>query len=123
VPDPSGRLATLGQLVAGGTTAPAVVRAAIVHGELLSLAAFPAATGIVARAAARLTIVAAGLDPQAVTVTEVGHLAAAAEYKAALRAYTTGTPDGVGRWILHCCAATQHGAQEGLAICEAVMRG
>jgi hypothetical protein len=123
VPDPSGRLAALGRLVAGGTTAPAVIRAAIVHGELLSLAAFPAATGIVARAAARLTIAAAGLDPQSLTVPEVGHLAAGAEYAGALEAYATGTPDGVARWILHCCAATRHGAQEGLAICEAVQRG
>jgi hypothetical protein len=123
VPDPSGRLAALAELVAGGTNAPAVIRSAVVHGELLSLAAFPVATGIVARAAARLTIVAAGLDPQALTVPEVGHLAARTEYVAALGAYATGTPDGVARWIVHCCAAVRHGAQEGLAICEAVQRG
>lgn len=122
-PDPSGRLTALAQIVAGGTNAPAAVRAAVVHGELLSLDAFPAASGIVARAAARLTIVAAGLDPQSLTVPEVGHLAAQAEYAAALQAYATGTPDGVGRWIRHCCEAIGHGAQEGLAICEAVQRG
>lgn len=123
VPDPTGRLTALGGLVAGGTDAPAVIRAAVVHGELLSLAAFPVATGLVARAAARLTLIAAGLDPQALTVPEVGHLAARAEYGEALHGYASGTPAGVARWILHCCAATQHGVQEGLAICEAVQRG
>jgi hypothetical protein len=29
----------------------------------------------------------------------------------------------VTRWLLHCCSAAERGAQEGLAICEAVLRG
>ncbi|HEY0816383.1 MAG TPA: oxidoreductase, partial [Pseudonocardia sp.] len=59
----SERLALLAELVAGGTRAPAPVLAAVVHGELLVLRPFPSANGVVARAAARLTAIAAGLDP------------------------------------------------------------
>jgi hypothetical protein len=57
------------------------------------------------------------------SVPEVGHLARRAEYAATLAAYRSGTPDGVARWLLHCCSALALGAQEGLAICEAVLRG
>jgi hypothetical protein len=122
-PDTAARLDALGGLVTGGTAVPAVVLAAVVHGELLVLAPFPVGGGLVARAAARLTVVARGLDPRAVSVPEVGHVDLRDEYAAALRAYATGTPDGVARWIRHCCQATVLGAREGLAVCEAVRRG
>ena len=54
----SARLALLADLVAGGTAAPAPVLVAVVHGELLALAPFGSADGVVARAAARLTALA-----------------------------------------------------------------
>jgi Fic family protein len=112
------RLAGLARLVAGGTSAPAVIVAAVVHGELLTLAPFPGPNGLVARAAARLTLVTRGLDPKAVSVPEAGHIVRQPEYVGAANAYATGTPDGVRAWIKHCCAAVALGADEGFAICE-----
>ncbi|MDQ1662731.1 MAG: hypothetical protein QOJ68_2711, partial [Blastococcus sp.] len=29
----------------------------------------------------------------------------------------------VAGWLVHCCRATEHGALEGLAICESLLRG
>lgn len=100
------------------TAAPAVIVAAVVHGELLSLRPFPGASGVVARAAARLTLVRRGLDPKAVTAPEVGHVDREPEYVGAAATYATGTPDGVRAWLRHCCAAVTAGAREGLAVCE-----
>ncbi|HVX45141.1 MAG TPA: oxidoreductase [Mycobacteriales bacterium] len=116
------RLAALARLVASDSDVPAVILAAVVHGELLALDAFPAANGILARAAARLVLITRGLDPKALSVPEVGHAAAVEEYRGAAAAYANGTTEGVQRWLLHCCAATRLGAQEGLAICEAARR-
>jgi hypothetical protein len=119
----SARLDALARLVAGGSQVTAALLAAVVHGELLALRPFSSANGIVARAAARLTVVSAGLDPTMVSVPEVGHLARRVEYEAALVGYAAGTPEGVAAWLRHCCSALVLGAQEGLAICEAVSRG
>lgn len=117
------RLAALAGLVTGVSAAPAVVVAAVVHGELLSLAAFGIADGVVARAAYRLTLVSRGLDPKSVSVPEAGHLELGREYDAALAGYRIGGADGMAGWVRHCCAAVRLGAQEGLAVCEAIRRG
>lgn len=105
------------------TEAPAVVVAAIVHAEVLSLDAFAPASGVVARTAARLTLISRGLDPKSLVALEVGHLEARDELAEALAAYRTGRPEGVGQWLLHCCHAVELGARESLAICEAIQRG
>jgi hypothetical protein len=102
---------------------PGMVLAAVVHGELVTLAPFGTADGVVARAAARLTLVTRGVDPKAVSVPEVGHGERSDDYRAALAGYATGTSDGVAEWLRHCAAAVELGAQEGLAVCEAVLRG
>lgn len=115
----SARLSLLADLVTGGTTVPAPVLVAVVHGELLALAPFPSANGVVARAAARLTAVAAGLDPKALAVPEVGHLRRAQEYRSAAAGFAAGTTDGLAAWILHCCAQWEAGAAEGLSIADA----
>jgi hypothetical protein len=121
-PDVAARLDALGRLVAGGSAVPAVVLAAVVHAELRTLGPFGSADGIVARAAARLTLISRGLDPKAVTVPEVGHLERQAEYEAALTGYGSGSAEGVAAWLRHCCAAVEFGSREALAICEAVRR-
>lgn len=115
------RLDALAGLVAGGEGGgvPAVVVAAVVHGELLALAPFTGRNGLVARAAARLTMVSRGLDPKALGVPEVGHVELG--YIEAVAAYSRG-PDGLAEWIRHCCEAVELGAREGLAICEALRR-
>jgi hypothetical protein len=109
--------------VLDATSVPAVIVAGIVHGELLSLDAFPPASGVVARVATRLTLVDRGLDPKSLAVIEAGHRELGSLYDDALQAYRSGTPAGIGEWLLHCCEAMVLGAQEAVAICEAMSRG
>ena len=117
------RLAALARLVSANPTTPGILLSAVVHGELATLAPFGSLDGVVARAAARLTLITRGVDPKSVSVPEVGHLERADDYQAALTAYSTGEAAGVSDWLRHCAIAVQLGAHEGLAICEAVRRG
>ena len=128
----SARLDGLSRLLLAPTAAPAVVVAAVVHGELLALRPFGSADGLVARAAARLVLVDRGLDPKAVSAPEVGHVeldlaglrvAHVHAYAEAARGYQAGGRDGVARWVVHCAEAVALGAREGLAVCEAILRG
>lgn len=109
--------------VLAATSAPAVIVAAVVHGELLSLDAFAPASGVVARTAVRLTLIDRGLDPNSLAVVEAGHRELADEYDAALQAYRTGTSEGLTQWLAHCAAALAGGVREATAICEAIARG
>ena len=95
-----------------GRAAPGLVRAAVVHGELLALAAFPGPYGVVARGAARLELVAGGFDPHGLLVIEEEHLAREPEYIGAAGAFATGTPDGVRAWLRHCAAAAETAARD-----------
>jgi Fic/DOC family len=104
------------------TSAPAVVAAAVVHGELLCAAPFAGGNGLVARAAARLVLAERGLDPSLLVVPEVGHLELG-DYAAALGGYGSGQPDGVAAWLRHCAGAVLAGARESLAVAEAIARG
>ncbi len=115
----SARLHQLADVVTGASDVPGVVRAAVVHGELLALAPFGTADGVVARAAARLTAISTGLDVKGLAVPEVGHLRDAGEYRAAAAAFATGTADGLTRWLLHCCQAWLTGAAEATSIADA----
>ena len=118
------RLSGLFTLVTATTSAPAVLVAGLVHGELAALAPFGTADGVVARAAGRLTGITRGLDPKAVSVPEVGFVELGrGAYAEALAGYASGSPEGVAGWLVHCCRATEHGALEGLAICESLLRG
>jgi hypothetical protein len=118
------RLGGLFALVTGPATLPAVLLAGLVHGELAALAPFGTADGVVARAAARLTGITRGLDPKAVSVPEVGFAELGREaYARAVAGYASGGPEGLAAWLVHCCGATEHGAAEGLAIGEAILRG
>ena len=124
-PDPlevAARVDGLSRLLVAPTAAPAVVVAAVVHGELLALRTFGSLDGLVARAAARLVLVDRGLDPKAVSAPEVGHSELHHEYADAARDYVHGGPDGVARWIDHCATAVSLGAREGIAVCEAISR-
>ena len=117
------RLTALARLVADNRATSGILLAAVVHGELATLAPFGNLDGVVARAAGRLTMITRGVDPKSVSVPEVGHLDRADDYRAALIAYSTGERAGVAQWLRHCAIAVQLGAQEGLAICEALLRG
>jgi hypothetical protein len=116
------RLTALGVLLTSPSSAPAVVVAAVVHGELLVLDAFEGANGVVARAAARLVLVTGGLDPGGVSAPEVGHAELGrAAYADAAEGYRRGGA-GLTQWLLHCAEAVVLGAREGLAICESIAR-
>lgn len=115
----SARLALLADLVTGATSVPAPVLVAVVHGELLALAPFGSAGGVVARAAARLTAVAAGLDPKGLAVPEVGHLRRAADYRSTAAGFAAGTRAGIAAWVVHCCEQWEAGAREGTSIAAA----
>ena len=118
------RLAGLFSVITGRTAMPAVLLAALVHGELAALAPFGTADGVVARAAARLTGITRGLDPKAVSVPEVGFVELGRDaYATALAGYASGEPEGLAGWLVHCSRATEHGALEGLAICDSLLRG
>ncbi|MFB4305097.1 oxidoreductase [Actinomadura sp. GTD37] len=125
-PSPSeaaARLDALSTLLTSPTKAPALVVAAVVHGELLTLRPFGWGDGLIARAAERLTLVSRGLDPKSLVAPEVGHLELEADYGSALRDYSSGTSEGVARWIVHCSSAVAAAARDSQAICEAFMRG
>ncbi|MGA5193418.1 oxidoreductase [Streptomyces exfoliatus] len=120
----AGRLEGLAELIVAGSEAPALVTAAVVHGELLALRPFTSYNGLVARAAERIALVGSGLDPKAVCPAEVGHAEQGrAAYLAAFEGYLSGTPEGVGGWIAHCGRAVELGVRESTAVCEALQRG
>lgn len=119
-----GRLDGLSGLIVAGSSAPALVTAAVVHGELLALRPFTSYNGLVARAAERIVLIGSGLDPKAICPAEVGHAELGpATYTAAFEGYRSGTPDGMARWIAHCGQAVELGVRESTAVCEALQRG
>ncbi|MDX2706356.1 Fic family protein [Streptomyces sp. PA03-6a] len=127
LPEPAevvARLDGLADLLLSGSEAPALVVAAVVHGELLCLRPFGSYNGIVARAAQRVVLVGSGLDPKSICPAEVGHAELGrAEYLKALRGYVSGTPAGMAAWISHCGKAVGLGVRESVAVCEALQRG
>jgi len=103
------------------STAPALLRAAVVHGELLALRAFEGPNGVVARGAARLTLIAGGFDERGVLPVDVGHLERGPEYPGAAGAFATGSRDGLRAWIKHCCAAVVAASSSLAEICDEVL--
>jgi hypothetical protein len=82
---------------------------------------FDGAADVVARAAARLTLIGRGLDPRGLVAPEIGHLAREPEYVGASGAYATGTPDGVRSWLRHYAAAVTAGADEIIEVGDGVL--
>lgn len=118
----AGRLALLTRTI-GATRAPALLVAAVVHGELLAVRPFAAANGTVARAASRLLLCARGLDPTGAVVPEAAWAAAPVPYLATAARFATGTPDGVAAWVGACADAVVAGAAEGRRVADAVLAG
>ncbi|MFC0507591.1 oxidoreductase [Micromonospora costi] len=106
------RLDGLAALVAGGTTVSPLVLAAVVHGELLALRPFAGPSGVVARGAARLVLLASGTDPRGLLPVDVGHHDREPEYVGSAGAFATGTPDGLRSWLRHYTTAVEVGADE-----------
>lgn len=120
----AGRLEGLSGLILAGSTAPALVTAAVVHGELLALRPFGSYNGLVARTAERIVLIGSGLDPKSICPAEVGHAEQGrAAYLAAFEGYVSGTPRGMAAWIAHCGRSVELGVRESTAVCEALQRG
>ncbi len=118
-PDVGRRLELLGELVGGGSRVPATVLAAVAHGELLSLAPFGVADGVVARAVSRLITMASGLDPHGLGVPEMYWMREVGEYRAAARGFASGTADGLTAWLICSSRGLHSGAREALSIAQA----
>lgn len=117
-PEVTARLAALAEVVvAAPWSGP--VQVAVVYGELLATRPFETANGVVARAAARLTMVTSGLDPQALTAPEVGYLRTQTEAAARMTEFAAGTADGVAGWIGYVCRALETGAREARGVARA----
>lgn len=119
ISDESGRLDLLARLLTGATEVPAPVLIAVVHGELLSLRPFAAASGVVARAAARLTMISSGLDTKGLVVPEVAAFRAGPRYHSLARAFGEGGTEALREWILFNCEAIEAGCKEAKGIADA----
>jgi hypothetical protein len=105
------RMNSLSDLLTRATSAPAIVVGAVAHAEIAAVAPFADASGLIARAAEHLVLIAAGLDPYGVIVVEAGHAASRSTYAAELAAYADGSIVGVKTWLLRCAAAVARGAE------------
>lgn len=113
----AGLLRTVAGIVAAD--APALLVAAVVHGQLAATMPFASHNGLVARAAERLILVARGLDTTSLIVPEAGHLALRPAYEGNLRALREGLADGgqgtgqggVHRWLLYAAEAYAAGTE------------
>lgn len=110
-PEAADRLSGLAKLLVAGTSAPALVVAAVVHAEIATAAPFASHNGIVARASERLVLVARGVDPKSLVVPEAGHLTLRREYESNLRGYRDGGAAGVHSWMLYAAEAYAAGAE------------
>lgn len=113
VPEPDDvavRLAMLAELLQRPTTAPALVVAAIAHGELLALQPFAAGNGVVARAYFHHVLAERGVDPDYFALTDVGLVTLGrAAYVRAIQQYDGGG-EGVASWVVHIAQAFERGA-------------
>ena len=119
------RLASLGDLVAVPLPpqVPALVLAAVVHGELLALRPFRAGNGAVARGMFRHHLTAAGVDPVGVVVPEVHWAGEPNVYLSTAAGFISATGEGVAAWLRYCAQSVTTGAGEGRAVADAVLAG
>lgn len=104
------RLAALQRLLAGPTTAAALVVAAVVHAELWTLDPFPRGSWAVALGCEQAVLVRTGVDPYGVIPLAAGHVAVG-DHAAALTGYASGTASGMRAWLLHEAAAVSRAAE------------
>lgn len=117
------RLSALSQLLTTGRDGSALVLAALAHAEVATVRPFVTGNGVVARALCRSIVISRALDPTGVAVWEAGLLALGPSYPRGLSGYALGGADGVGQWVRTFAEAVVLGAQEGTAVCDAVLAG
>ena len=110
--DVSPRLAALADLITTPSDAPALVLAAVVHGELLALRPFAWGSGLIARAGVRLVLASRGVDPDLLSAPELGMWSLGrSSYVTAVRGYVSGNPGGMAEWVRWNAGAIGYGAQ------------
>ena len=105
------RLTELAWMLGQPTGAPGLVVAALVNAEITAAGAFATHNAVIGRAAERLVLVAKGVDPASVLVTEAGHAAEPEGYRSALAAYAGGQPTGVHQWLMYASQAFTRAAE------------
>ncbi|CAB4873900.1 MAG: oxidoreductase [Actinobacteria bacterium] len=106
------RLTLLARTLTSQTQAPALLLAAVAHAELAVLCPFTWGSGLLARAAVRLVLAGRGVDPSVFSIPEHGMLELGRPaYVKALRAYSTGTREGVSEFIIWHSTACALGAK------------
>jgi hypothetical protein len=103
------------------TNVPGPLQVATVHGTLLSLQPFAEANGVVARAAARLTMITTGFDARGLSVPETAYLRAGLQYRVAAEDAASGDADAVLRWQWLAAGWLLDGAAEGRSIADAAV--
>ncbi len=110
-PEAARRLQSLGAALLASESAPALLVAAVAHAELATTVPFASHTGLVARAAERLVLVARGVDPASVLVPEGAHLALRPAYESNLRGWATGGTAGRHAWLLYAAESYARAAE------------
>lgn len=103
--------------------APALVRAAVVHAEMVVTRPFIAGNAALGRLLVRHLVTRDGLEPTGTAVTDQYAARVPGAYADALRAYATGTPEGVVEWVLWQAEALLVGIEEADGVCRAVQAG
>jgi hypothetical protein len=105
------RLAALATVITSSTS-PALLVAAIVHGELSALRPFEIGSGLVARASVRLVMASKGIDPSLFTIPEHGMFELGRPaYVSAIREYSAGTAEGINAYVTWFATALAMGAK------------
>jgi Fic family protein len=118
------RVEALAALLRAPGDVPALVVAALAHGEVMAMRPFVAGNGLVARALFRAVVIDRGLDPTGVAIAESACLATGLPaYVDALKGYVTGTPEGVAAWLVYCAELVRRGAADGRVVADAVLAG
>lgn len=102
---------------------PALVRAAVVHGEMVAARPFLVGNAAVGRLLVRHLITRDGLEPTGVAVTDQYAGRVPLAYADAAAAYAEGTRDGVVAWVVWQAEAVLVGIQEAHTICRTVLAG
>ncbi|CAM2990709.1 Fic family protein [Actinomyces slackii] len=103
--------------------APALVRAAVVHGEMVAARPFTAGNEAVGRILVRHLITVDGLEPTGTAVTEFYASRDPGAYGEAAHAYASGSAQGVVAWVLWQAEAILVGIEEATALCRAIQAG
>lgn len=106
------RLMGLAGLLTTSTQAPALIVAAIAHAEIVAARPFAWGSGLIGRAVVRLVLASRGVDPSLFSIPEHGFLQQGRPaYVKAIRAYATGTPDGVADYLVWHATSVALGAK------------